>query len=53
MMAAVSAMATNVGESSFGQWFGKAGSVIDCVIPIAITVALVIGWGSIIFGLVD
>lgn len=53
MMAAVSAMAANVGERSFGQWFGKTGTVIDCVIPVAIVIAIAVGSGSIIFGLVD
>jgi hypothetical protein len=53
MMAAVSAMAVSVGESSFGQWCGKIAVVIDCVIPIALTVALAIGFGAILFGFVQ
>jgi hypothetical protein len=52
MMAIVSAMATSVGESSFGQWCGKARDVIDCAIPIALTMALAVGAASIIFGFV-
>ena len=53
MMVAVSAMAMSVGESSFGQWCSKVSAVIDCAIPIALTLALVIGSGSIIFGFAD
>jgi hypothetical protein len=53
MMAAVSTMAVSVGESSFGQWCGKVGGVIDRAIPIALTIALAIGSGSVIFGFVD
>ena len=53
MMAAVSAMAVSVGESSFGQWFGRVSAVFDCAIPIAITIALVVGWGSVILGFVQ
>jgi len=55
MVAAVSAMAVSVGESSFGQWCGKVSAVIDCAIPIpiAVAIALVVGSGSIIFGFVD
>jgi hypothetical protein len=53
MVAAVSAMAVAIGESSFGQWCGKVSAVIDCVIPIALTIALAIGSGAIIFGFVD
>ena len=53
MMEAMSATAATVGESSFGQWCGKISAVIDCTIPIAITIALVVGWGSIIFGFID
>jgi|AP12_2_1047962.scaffolds.fasta_scaffold962097_1 hypothetical protein len=53
MMAAVSAMAVSVGESSFGQWCGKVIAVIDCAIPIVLTVALAVGSGSIIFGFVQ
>jgi hypothetical protein len=53
MMAAVSAMAVSVGESSFGQWCGKVSAFIDCAIPIALTVALAVGSGSIIFGFVQ
>jgi hypothetical protein len=53
MMAAVSAMAVRVGESSFGQWCGKVADVIDCVIPIALTLALAIGSGAILFGFVQ
>jgi hypothetical protein len=41
MMAAVSVMVASVGESSFGQWCGKA-AVIDCAIPIALIIALII-----------
>ncbi len=53
MMAAVSAMAVSVGESSFGQWCGKVRVFFDRAIPIAIVIALVVGSGSMIFGLVD
>jgi hypothetical protein len=53
MLAVMSAMAANVGESSFGQWCGKAGAVVDCVIPIALTIAQAVGSGAIIFGLLD
>ena len=52
MMAAVSAMAVRVGESSFGQWWSKAGDFLDCAIPIALTIAVAIGWGAVIFGFV-
>ena len=34
-------MAASVGESSFGQWCGKA-AVIDCAIPIALVIALIV-----------
>jgi hypothetical protein len=53
MVAAVSAMAVSVGESSFGQWCSKVSAVIDCAIPIALTVALAIGSGAILFGFVQ
>jgi hypothetical protein len=53
MMATVSALAVRTGESSFGQWCGKVRAVIDCVIPIALTIALAVGSGAIIFGFVD
>ena len=53
MMAAVSAMAVSVGESSFGQWCGKVSAVIDCAISIAVAIALAVGSGSIIFGFVQ
>ena len=53
MLAAISAMTADVGESSFGQWCGKASAVIDCVIPIALTIALAVGSGAIFFGLLD
>jgi hypothetical protein len=53
MMAAVSAMAARAGESSFGQWCGKVRDVIDCAIPITLTIALAVSAASIIFGLVD
>jgi hypothetical protein len=53
MMAAVSGMAVSVGESSFGQWCSKVSAVIDCAIPIALTVALAIGSGAILFGFVQ
>lgn len=52
MMAAVSAMVTRVGESSFSHACGKVGDVLDCVIPIALVVALAIGSGLIAFGFV-
>jgi hypothetical protein len=52
MMAAVSAMAVRVGESSFARLCGKVGDVLDCAIPIALVVALAIGSGSIAFGFV-
>ncbi len=53
MMAAVSAMAADVGERSFGQWCGKVRDATDCAIPIVITAILGVGWESVIFGFVD
>jgi hypothetical protein len=50
MMAAVSAMALRIGESAFGQWCSKVSVFLDCAIPIALTVALAIGAGAILFG---
>jgi hypothetical protein len=52
MMSAVSGMAARAGESSFGQWCAKAGAVLDCVIPIALVIAIAIGSASIAFGFV-
>jgi hypothetical protein len=53
MIVAMSAMAASIGESSFGQWCGKFSDLIDRLIPIALTIALVIGSFSVIFSSVD
>lgn len=52
MMAAVSAAAARVGESSFGQWWGKAGDFLDCAIPVALVITIVIAMGMVAFGAV-
>ena len=52
MMAAISETAARVGASSFGQWWSKAGDFLDCTIPIALTIAIAIGWGAVFFGFV-
>ena len=52
MKAMVLAMAARVGESTFGRAWRKTGEVLDCVIPIALTVTLAIGAASILFGFV-
>ena len=51
MMAMVSAIAARLGESAFAQWWHKAGAVLDCVIPIALTAILAAGTGVVLFGL--
>ncbi len=52
MMAVVSEMAVRVGESSFGQWWGKVGDFLDRAIPIALVIVIAIGTGAIAFGFV-
>jgi hypothetical protein len=52
MMAAVSAMVAHVGESSFARLCGKVGDVLDCMIPITLVVAIVVGCGLIAFSFV-
>jgi hypothetical protein len=52
MMAAVSGMAVRVGESSFGQWWSKAGDFLDCAIPIALVTTIVIAMGMVAIGVV-
>jgi hypothetical protein len=52
MKAYVSALAARAGESSFGQWCGRAGDVIDCAIPIALTGMIVVSCALIAFGVV-
>ncbi len=50
MKALVIAMAARVGESAVGRGWNKAGEVLDVVIPIAVTAALAVGAGAILFG---
>jgi hypothetical protein len=50
MLARVSVLMARVGESSFSRVCGKVGDVLDCVIPIALVIALAIGSALIAFG---
>lgn len=52
MMAIVSAMAARVGDSAFGRWCGMVGDLLDCVIPIALLIAIIAGLGLIWLGYV-
>lgn len=53
MMAVVSALAARVGESEFARWWRMAGDVLDCVIPIVLSVAIAVALGSIWLGYVQ
>ena len=46
-------MALRIGESPFGRLCRRASHLIDCAIPIAVVIALIIGMASVIFGLVQ
>jgi len=40
MMASVSALAARTADSPFGRWWSAAGTIVDCVIPIAIAISI-------------
>jgi hypothetical protein len=42
-MAYVTALAERTSESSFGRWCAKVGDLLDCAIPIALVIVLVVG----------
>jgi hypothetical protein len=50
MLVRVSAMMARVGESSFSRMCGKVGDAFDCVIPVALAIALAVGSVAIAFG---
>jgi hypothetical protein len=52
MMATVSTVAARVGESTLACWCTKVGDLLDCVIPIVLAIAAIIGMGSVAFGFV-
>lgn len=52
MKAMVQAFAAGVSESGVGRLWSKAGDLLDIVIPIAVFLAVVIGGGVVVLGLV-
>ena len=52
MKAMVLALATRVGESEVGRWWGIVGDALDYAIPVVLFAVIVVSLGAIAFGLV-
>lgn len=52
MITAVKAATARIGDSAAADWFGKIGDVLDCIIPIVLSLIAAVSLGMIALGLV-